>query len=77
METVKKTKKVVKKATVKKPTVVTKKVKVAIAPTKEELLGKAHECRLASEDARRAGDEKKAKELSDKFNELLEKALSV
>ena len=77
METVKKAKKVVKKATVKKPTVVTKKVKVTKGPTKEELLAEAHECRLASEDARRTGDEKKAKELSDKFNELLEKALSV
>jgi transketolase len=77
METIKKTKKVVKKAVVEKPTVITKKVKVAKGPTKEELLAEAHECRLASEDARRTGDEKKAKELSDKFNELLEKALSV
>jgi hypothetical protein len=77
METVNKTKKVVKKVTVKKPTVVTKKVKVAKAPTKEELLAEAHEYRLTLEDARRVGDEKKAKELNNKFDELLEKALSV
>mgnify|MGYP003117299106 CR=1 FL=1 len=77
METIKKPKKVVRKSTVKNPTVVTKKEKVAKGPTKRELLTKAHECRLALEGARKTGDEKKVKQLNDKYNELLDKALSI
>lgn len=54
-----------------------KKVEVVKSPTKEELLAKAHEYRLASRKAKQEGDLQKFKELDKKFSETLEKAQSI